>query len=65
MVLKYRPYVMKLFGRRSTPRDDKMCVDGKDPDLEGNNMRGYPSIDTPIYVSIFTLLVHSWSRFTR
>ena len=38
-----------------------MCVDGtmKDPDLEGNNMKGYPPLDTPIYVRIFTLLVHS------
>ena len=61
MILKYRPYVMKLFGGRSTSRDDKMCVDGtmKDPDLEGNNMKGYPPLDTPIYVHIFTLLVHS------
>jgi hypothetical protein len=60
MILKYRPYVMKLFGRRSTPRDGKLCTNEikKDPDLEGNFVKGYPPHDPPpIYVRILTFFI--------
>lgn len=61
MILKYRSYVMRLFGRGSTARGDRMYANEitKDSDLEGNAMKRYPSLDSPIYVSTPALLVHS------